>query len=171
VDRLTAAEGITKAEAFARIAAESGRRPGTVAAAYYRAARAAGMGRTRRRRAAAGAGDGAERLVSSLQKALGELAALASRQEQELSRLRAEAARYAEIRMLLEASGPARSGRRRRAGGQSRPDPLTFAGLMGRRGSAESPASLTAPRLKVRREAGDVALRDLVHGSSRRLRQ
>jgi hypothetical protein len=119
VDRLTAAEGITRAEAFARIAAESGRRPGTVAAAYYRAARAAGTGRPRRRRTATGAADGAERAVAALRQALGELGELVRRQEQELERLRADAERYAEVRALLEAGAGAggRTGRRRRGAG------------------------------------------------------
>jgi len=117
VDRLTATEGITRVEAFARIAAESGRRPGTVAAAYYRAARASGTGRPRRRRAATGAGDGAERAVSALRQALGELGELVRRQEQELDRLRADAERYAEVRALLEAGAAGRTGRRRRGAG------------------------------------------------------
>jgi hypothetical protein len=117
VDRLTAAEGITRAEAFGRIATESGRRPGTVAAAYYRAARASGTGRPRRRRAATGAGDGAERAVSALRQALGELGELVRRQEQELERLRADAERYAEVQALLEAGAAGRTGRRRRGAG------------------------------------------------------
>jgi hypothetical protein len=121
VERLTQADGITRREAFARLGAETGRRPGTVAAAYYRAARADGRGRVSRRRAdgaqagrpGAGAARGAERLVQEVQAALAELSTLLARQDEELGRLRAEGERYAEIRALLEASVPGRGGRRR----------------------------------------------------------
>src|SRR4249919_1489259 len=43
------AEGKTRTEAFAQIGRERGSRPGTVAANYYRVARAQGQGRTKPR--------------------------------------------------------------------------------------------------------------------------
>lgn len=43
------AEGKTRTEAFAQIGKERGSRPGTVAANYYRIARAQGQGRAKRR--------------------------------------------------------------------------------------------------------------------------
>jgi hypothetical protein len=45
------AEGKTRAEAFAQIGKERGSSPGTVAANYYRIARAQGQGRAKRRTA------------------------------------------------------------------------------------------------------------------------
>jgi hypothetical protein len=45
------AEGKTRTEAFAQIGRERGSRPGTVAANYYRVARAQGQGRTKPRAA------------------------------------------------------------------------------------------------------------------------
>jgi hypothetical protein len=45
------AEGKTRTEAFAQIGQERGSRPGTVAANYYRVARAQGQGRAKKRAA------------------------------------------------------------------------------------------------------------------------
>jgi hypothetical protein len=123
VERLTGEEGLSRSEAFARLGAESDRRPATVAAAYYRAARQRGQGRAVRapaavsRRAARGTGRGragdSERLVQAATAALAELAELVRRQGDELLRLRAEEERYREIRALIEGSGSLRRGRPR----------------------------------------------------------
>jgi hypothetical protein len=51
------AEGRTRTEAFAQIGQERGSSPGTVAANYYRVARAQGQGRAKRRAADNGSGD------------------------------------------------------------------------------------------------------------------
>jgi hypothetical protein len=123
VERLTGEEGLSRSEAFARLGAESDRRPATVAAAYYRAARQRGQGRgsrapvvaSRRTARSAGrvrAGD-AERLLQAASAALGELAELVRRQGDELLKLRADEERYREIRALIEGSSPARRGRPR----------------------------------------------------------
>jgi len=119
VEELLRAQGLTKAQAFERLGAESGRRPGTVAAAYYRAARggAAATGRIVGRRRAGGgrrADTGATGALEAARDALEQLVVLVRRQEQELARLRAESERYGEIRAILDAgSAPARRGRRR----------------------------------------------------------
>jgi hypothetical protein len=124
VERLTAEEGLSRSEAFARLGTESDRRPATVAAAYYRAARQRGQGRAarapgvaqrRQPRAAAGrsrAGD-AERLLQTATAALAELSELVRRQSEELLRLRADEERYSEIRALIEGTRPGRRGRPR----------------------------------------------------------
>jgi hypothetical protein len=120
VEDLVRAEGLTKAQAFERLGAESGRRPGTVAAAYYRAARNAaaragtrGPGRRAGTRGRQG-GDGAMTALETASAALQELVELVRRQEQELAQLRAESERYGEIRAIIDGgSTPARRGRRR----------------------------------------------------------
>jgi hypothetical protein len=114
------AEGLTKAQAFEQVGAESGRRPGTVAAAYYRAARnaaaragARGPGRRAGARARQGGG-GATGALETARAALQELVELVRRQEQELAQLRAESERYGEIRAIIDAGSTAtRRGRRR----------------------------------------------------------
>jgi hypothetical protein len=122
VERLTREEGLSRSEAFARLGAESDRRPATVAAAYYRAARQRGQGRAGRapstpRRSARPAGrpraGDAERLLQSAIGALTELTDLVRRQQEELLRLRADEERYREIRALIEGARPARRGRPR----------------------------------------------------------
>jgi len=123
VERLTGEEGLSRSEAFARLGAESDRRPATVAAAYYRAARQRGQGRGSRTATAASrrttrtagrarAGD-ADRLVQAASAALAELAELVRRQGEELLRLRADEERYREIRALIEGAGSPRRGRPR----------------------------------------------------------
>jgi hypothetical protein len=121
VEDLVRAEGLTKAQAFERLGAESGRRPGTVAAAYYRAARSAAAARVGTRGPARRAGTrvrksggDATRALETVRDALQGLVELAHRQEQELTQLRAESERYGEIRAIVdEGSASARRGRRR----------------------------------------------------------
>jgi hypothetical protein len=111
VEKLVAAEKITRSEAFKRISEETGRREGTVSANYYRIARQRGTtlqtrgrrgpGRPRGRAGAgtSGAGDVAG-AISRVTAALTELQAAVRRQESELSRLREENSRFDEIRRL-----------------------------------------------------------------------
>jgi hypothetical protein len=115
-------EGLTKAQAFERLGAESGRRPATVAAAYYRAARGGAAtrsalmraGRAGAQAAPAGRTVGRQAPFEAARDTLEQLVALVRRQEQELARLRAESERYGEIRAILDAgAAPARRGRRR----------------------------------------------------------
>jgi hypothetical protein len=120
VEDLVRAQGLTKTQAFERLGAESGRRPATVAAAYYRAARNAaaragsrGPGRRAGTRARQ-SGGGAIGALETASAALQELVELVRRQEQELAQLRAESERYGEIRAILDGgSTPARRGQRR----------------------------------------------------------
>jgi hypothetical protein len=111
VERLVSDEGINRSEAFQRISERTGRRPGTVAANYYRIARQRGAPlRPRRRRGTSGsAGRGRRRAGGDVQAALtqasaalDQLGALARRQEQEIARLRDEVAGYAEIKRLAK---------------------------------------------------------------------
>jgi hypothetical protein len=120
VEDLVGAQGLTKAQAFERLGAESGRRPGTVAAAYYRAARNAAARAGARgpgRRAGARArqsGSGGMRALEAARDALQELTELVRLQDRELAQLRAESERYGEIRAIIDrGSTPARRGRRR----------------------------------------------------------
>jgi hypothetical protein len=100
VERMLAEDKITRAEAFKRLSDETGRKPGTVAANYYRIARKRGApaGRGRGR---AGSGDAAAALGRAM-SALEELSGVVRRQEQEISRLRAENEGFNEIRRLMK---------------------------------------------------------------------
>jgi hypothetical protein len=117
VNDIVRRQGLTRAQAFGHLGVEQGRQPGTVAAAYYRAARARGEGRRRAGRRPAGpprkASAGGLRAIEALRAAIEELAALARRQETELAELRAENDRYGQIRAILSAQAP-RGGRPRR---------------------------------------------------------
>ena len=109
VEQLVAG-GMNKSQAFSDISARTGRESGTVAANYYRVARQRGAElRPRRRRgegsARRGRGAGGGDVQSALAKAsaaLDELSRAIRRQEQEITRLRAESAGYAEIRRLAK---------------------------------------------------------------------
>lgn len=104
VERLVAG-GMNKSQAFADISARTGREAGTVAANYYRVARLRGADlRPRRRSGASGrAASGGGSVQAALAKAtaaLDELSRAVRQQEQELAKLRADAAGYAEIKRL-----------------------------------------------------------------------
>jgi hypothetical protein len=110
VERMLAEDKITRAEAFKRLSDETGRKPGTVAANYYRIARQRGAplqprgrrgSRTGRGRGRAGSGDAAAALSRAM-SALDELSGVVRRQEQEISRLRAENEGFNEIRRLMK---------------------------------------------------------------------
>lgn len=102
------AGGMNKSQAFDSIAERSGRQAGTVAANYYRVARQRGAElRPRRRRgegstkrsARSGGGD-VQAALAKATAALDDLSRAVRAQEQELSRLRAEAQSYAAIKRL-----------------------------------------------------------------------
>jgi hypothetical protein len=110
VERMLAEDKITRAEAFKRLSDETGRKPGTVAANYYRIARKRGAplqprgrrgSRAGRGRGRAGSGDAAAALGRAM-SALEELSGVVRRQEQEISRLRAENEGFNEIRRLMK---------------------------------------------------------------------
>lgn len=104
VEALIASEGLTRSQAFQRISEQSGRRPQTVGANYYRVARQRGAQlQPRAPRGRRGQGD--ERAVSAAlaraEEALRELAELVARQEHELAELRTQAAKYERVRNLV----------------------------------------------------------------------
>jgi hypothetical protein len=110
VERMLAEDKITRAEAFKRLSDETGRKPGTVAANYYRIARQRGAplqprgrrgSRAGRGRGRTGSGDAAAALSRAM-SALDELSGVVRRQEQEISRLRAENEGFNEIRRLMK---------------------------------------------------------------------
>jgi hypothetical protein len=115
VEDLVPVEGLTKAQAFERLGAESGRQPGTVAAAYYRAARnasaaadgARGPGRRVGARSRQSAGGGMHAFETA-RDALQELVELVRRQEQQLAHLRAESERYGELRAIIDGTSTPR---------------------------------------------------------------
>lgn len=117
VEQLVTAGKIRRTEAFRRIAEQTGRREGTVAANYYRVARKRGQGRPRRAheprgdrrrtRTDAGSATGA---LGQLRDALEALGSAIKSQEQELQRLRADREQLTELRRLVGGTG-----RRRRS--------------------------------------------------------
>jgi hypothetical protein len=118
VERLVAAEKIGRTEAFGRISEQTGRKPGTVAANYYRVARKRGEGRRprraqeprgARRRTRAGGGSTTAAL-GQLREALEALGAAVKSQEEELRQLRKDRGQLEELRRLMGGGG-----RRRRS--------------------------------------------------------
>ena len=123
VNRIIDAEGISKQEAFARVGEAQGRQTGTVAANYYRVARAEGGARVsararrgagRRRRSRQG-GD-TRSAIAALTGALDELGRAIRDQDREIARLREENAQYGELQTLI-ARTRASTGRRYRPSG------------------------------------------------------
>jgi hypothetical protein len=108
VEKIVAEEGINRTEAFQRISGETGRRPGTVAANYYRVARQrgadlqtrGGRGRRRARTRAASSSD-VEAVLSRISAAMNELSELVRSQERELNRLREQSEQLHKVRRLL----------------------------------------------------------------------
>jgi hypothetical protein len=101
VERIVSEEGISKTEAFKRIAQGTGRSVGTVSVTYYRLTgkkrKATAPGRRRGRPK----GSGKAPKARSVSRALQELAKLILNQEREIEQLRKENAMFAEIRRLL----------------------------------------------------------------------
>jgi hypothetical protein len=111
VEKMISEEKLTRTEAFQRLSDATGRRPGTVAANYYRVARQRGAtlqprvrrGAGRPRRSArANAGGDAQAVLSRAMAALDELGGLVRRQEQELAKLRDENTQFEQIRKLMK---------------------------------------------------------------------
>jgi len=115
VNAIVQSQGLTKAQAFDQLGAEQARQPGTVAAAYYRAARAHGEGRPRAargpRQPRQGGGVDCLRAIEALRAAIEELATLVRRQEAEIAQLRSETDRFGQIRDILSAPRRGRPGR------------------------------------------------------------
>lgn len=108
VERLVAG-GMNKTQAFNEISNRTGRESGTVAANYYRVARARGAELRPRRRRAEGsarsrgaAGGDVTTALSRVTAAMDDLARAVRRQEHELARLRDETSGLAEIRRLAK---------------------------------------------------------------------
>ena len=125
VKRLLKSGSLSHRQAFERLAAESGRRPAAISAAYYRVERASGepVRRRERRRPAESAPapkrpepNGTAAALAAVRAAVDQLAAAVERQERELARAESERDRYGRIRDIVGAelsSAPAaRRGRR-----------------------------------------------------------
>ncbi len=113
VNRIIDAEGISKTDAFQRVGQAQGRRPGTVAASYYRVARKEGSGRVASRARRTGSGGRGRRrhgsdvgaVITQLRGALDELGRAISDQEREIARLQEENAQFGELRTLIARTG------------------------------------------------------------------
>ncbi len=102
IEKLVAAEKIGRTEAFRRLAQKTGRQPGTVAANYYRVARAKGAKLApRRRRVGAGRGGSAHSVVQRAAAALEEISGVIRKLEEQILQLRRENQRVAAIRRLV----------------------------------------------------------------------
>jgi hypothetical protein len=101
VNAMVSAEGITRTEAFQRIAIERDSRPGTVAANYYRIARLndATSARPRGRRKAPA--KNVDAVIAQATAALQELSALVREQNRELERLSDKVKQIEKLRALL----------------------------------------------------------------------
>jgi len=111
VERLVNEEGLSRSQAFQRVSEETGRRPGTVSANYYRVAHQRGAQLqpraprgSRRGRRARGGDTGAEAALTKAQDALRELGEVVRRQEKELAALREQAAQLERLRDLVQKS-------------------------------------------------------------------
>ena len=114
--------GMSRSEAFAQVGEETGRKPGTVATAFYRIAReqpdgggvrqrprkgkgaaaATGGARTARQRGAGGApSQSVDRFVADAHRAIDQLAAQLRELDGEVRQLRDQAGRYDRIRRMM----------------------------------------------------------------------
>ena len=103
VEKMVAADGITRSDAFQRLSDQTGRRAGTVAANYYRVARLRGatlQPRVRKGSAASGASE-IEAVLGRVSRAMDELTDLVHRQQEELNRLRERGDQLDKLRRLL----------------------------------------------------------------------
>ena len=115
VEKIIAEEGLSRTNAFQRLSEMTGRRPGTVAANYYRVARQRGAtlqpraprgSKTRRAAPAArtsggGGGGDADAALSRAMDSLQELAGIVRSQEKELATLRAQVQQVEKVKGLL----------------------------------------------------------------------
>jgi hypothetical protein len=101
VERIVSEDGISKTEAFKRIAESTGRSVGTVSVTYYRLTGKKKKATAPARRRGRPKGSGKAPKVHSASRALQELAKLILDQEQQIEQLRKENAMFLEIRRLL----------------------------------------------------------------------
>ncbi len=110
VEKLVSEEGLSRSQAFQRVSDETGRRPGTVSANYYRVAHQRGAtlqpraprGSKRSGRRGKGSDTGADTALTKAQEALRELADVVRRQEKELAALREQAAQFERMRSIFQ---------------------------------------------------------------------
>lgn len=111
VEKIVAADGITRSEAFQRLSEQTGRRAGTVAANYYRIARQRGAVRPRGgassaarpgrpRKNSVGSGD-VEQALARVSQAIDDLVVVVKRQQKDLNRLQEQSEQLAKLRKLL----------------------------------------------------------------------
>lgn len=99
VEALLASQpGLSRSAAFERVGTELDKAPGTIAASYYRVARASGTG-TRSTRGASGE---AKALGDNLRDAVNAIISYLNKQETEVNKLRDELERLDQIRSLLK---------------------------------------------------------------------
>lgn len=106
VEQLVSSEGLSRTQAFQRISETSGRRAGTVAANYYRVARQRGAtlqarGPRSGRRGGAATQATAQSALTRAQEALTELMGVVESQQEEINRLRDQAAAYEKARAFF----------------------------------------------------------------------
>ena len=113
MEKIISDEGLSRTQAFQRLSELTGRRAGTVAANYYRVARQRGAtlaaprpARLQRSGAASVRArvprPTSSRPSSRAEQAIEELSAIVRRQEKEIADLRADAAKWEQVRDLLE---------------------------------------------------------------------
>ncbi len=111
VEKIISDEGLSRTQAFQRLSELTGRRAGTVAANYYRVARQRGAtlapraprgSKQRAARSGSGSSAGVESALSRASSAIDELSAIVRRQEKEIADLRADAAKWEQVRDLLK---------------------------------------------------------------------
>jgi hypothetical protein len=95
IESLVSRQNLPRSKAFEQLAKKTGRKPGTVAANYYRVARKRGAPLQPRRKRSGSIS--VQRVVAALREA----ADLVTRQEAEIDALRRECARLAQIRRLV----------------------------------------------------------------------
>jgi hypothetical protein len=101
VERIVSEEGISKTDAFKRIAESTGRSVGTVSVTYYRLTGKKKKATAPARRRGRPRGSAKAQHAGAASRALRELAKLILDQEREIEQLRKENAMFAEVRRLL----------------------------------------------------------------------
>ena len=112
IEKIVAADGITRSEAFQRLSEQTGRRAGTVAANYYRITRQRGAVRPHgggssagrpgrpRKNASVGSGD-VDQALARVSQAIDDLVVVVKRQQKDLARLQEQSEQLAKLRKLL----------------------------------------------------------------------
>ncbi len=111
VEKIISDEGLSRTQAFQRLSELTGRRAGTVAANYYRVARQRGAelqpraprgSKQRATRSGSGSSADVEAALGRAGDALRELSSIVRRQEKQIADLRADAAKWEQVRDLLK---------------------------------------------------------------------